>query len=158
MRFIKSLENRRLQIARSDLDEGTPDDVVARAEAYLELLDEHLGSLRSLKGVPQVSFAAQSRFARALIGQVRGSIRTEIEDSTSEKNRIEALLESLTMVTGWASIQTLNQQSFRNACDWELIGTSVRSAAAGASLTITEAVAEASRLRREAFYVVRKAA
>lgn len=158
MRLIKSLENEGLQIARSDLEEGTPDDIVANAEAYLELIDKHLDALRNLKGIPQASFAAQSGFARLLIEQVRGSIRTEIEDSTSEKNRIEALLESVTMVTGWASIETLNQSNFRNSCDWALIGTSVRSASAGSSMTIPEAVTEASRLRREAFFVVRKAA
>ena len=158
MKLIRSLDNEGLQNARADLKDGTPDELVARAETYLELLEEHLGSLRSLKNIPNASFAAQSRFARVLIEQVRSSIRTEIEDSTSERNRIESLLESLTMVTGWASIETLNQSNFRNACDWELIGTSVRSAAAGASMTIPEAVSEASRLRREAFYVVPRAA
>lgn len=158
MRLIKSLENHRLGIARSDLDEGTPDDVVVRAEAYLALLEEHLENLRSLKGVPRVEFAEQSRFARLLIEQVRSAIRTEIEESTSERNRIADLLESLTMVTGWASVQTLNEQAFRNACDWELIGTAVRSITAGATMSLPEAAAEVGRLHREKFFADRNAA
>lgn len=158
MRLIRSIDDDGLQIARSDVENGTPDDLVARAEMYLELLDEHLDGLRSLKNIPRSSLTTQSGLVGMLIEQIRGSIRTDIEDSTSEKNRITSLLESLTMVTGWASIETLNQNNFHNASDWELIGTSVRSAAAGASMTIPEAVTEASRLRREAFFVVRSAA
>jgi hypothetical protein len=158
MRLIKSTENRGLEIARMGLEEGTADDVVVRAERYLVLLEEHLGALRSLKGVPQVNFAAQSKFASLLIEQIRAAIRAEIETSTSEKNRIRTLLDSLLMVSGWTAVQTLNQQEYHNACDWELIGTSIRSTAAGASMTIPEAVIEAVRLRREAYFVVRKAA
>ena len=158
MRLLTSSDNTKLTIARSYLEEGTPDDVIIRAEAYVALLEEHLLSLRSLKGVPKVSFAAQSRFAGLLVEQVRSSIRTEIESATNERNRIKALLESLTVVTGWASVQTLNQQTYRDACDWELVGTSVRSASVGISMTIQETVTEAIRLRREAFFAVRKAA
>lgn len=158
MRLIKSEENRGLENARTALEDGTPDDIVVRAENYLALLEEHLCALRSLNGIPQVSFAAQSKFANLLIEQTRSSIRTEIETSTGEKNRIQALLDSLLMISGWTTVQTLNEQEHLNVCDWELIGTSIRSAAAGASLTITEAVIEAGRLRREAYFTARKAA
>ena len=158
MRLIKSAENKGLEIARTALEDGTPDDIVARAENYLALLEEHLCALRSIKGIPQASFAAQSTFANVLIEQTRASLRTEIETSTGERNRIQGLLDSLLMISGWTSVQTLNEQQFRNACDWELIGTSIRSAAAGASLTIPEAVIEAGRLRREAYFTARKAA
>ena len=153
MRLVRSMENRGLNSARNALDEGTPDDVVRRAEKYLVLLEEHLDSLRSLKGIPRASFAAQSTFANLLIEQTRAAIRTEIETSTSEKNRISVLLDSLLMVSGWNAVQTLNEQNYRNACDWELLGTGVRSAATGDSLTIPEAVVEASRLRREAYFI-----
>lgn len=158
MRLVKSMENTGLEIARTALEEGTPDDVVRRAEDYLVLLEEHLGALRNLKGIPRASFAARSKFAQLLIEQTRTAIRTEIESSTSEKNRIRALLDSLLMVSGWAAVQTLNEQRFQDACDWELIGTSVRSISAGAALAIPEAVIEASRLRREAYFMTRKAA
>lgn len=158
MRLIKSMENSGLDNARDALERGTPDDIVVRAEKYLALLEEHLDSLRSLKGIPRASFAAQSRFATLLIEQTRAAIRIEIEDSTCEKNRVRVLLDSLLMISGWNAVQTLNEQSFKNACDWELIGTSVRSASAGASLTIPECVIEASRLRREAYFIDRRAA
>lgn len=158
MRLIKSMENRGLENARTALDEGTADDLIIRAERYLALLDEHLGSLRSLKGIPRSTFAAQPRFADLLIEQTRAAIRAEIESSTSEKNRIRVLLDSLLMISGWGAVETLNVQSFRNACDWNLIGTSIRSISTGASLTIPQAVIEAGSLRREAYLTVRKAA
>lgn len=158
MRLIKTLANPALAHARADLDEGTPDDVVARAEQYLEVIDRHLVQLRRLKGVPKIGFAAQSQFARSLIEQVRAAIRTEIEDTTDEKNRIEELLASLTMVSGWAAARAFNDHLYQNVCDWELIGTQVRSISAGAALGIPLAAAEAGRLRREAFFVVHKAA
>ena len=158
MRLIKTLTNPDLEHARADLDEGTPDDVVARAELYLEVIDRHLVRLRTLKGVPRLSFAAQSQFARTLIEDIRSAIRTEIEATTDERNRIEELLASLTTVSGWAAAETFNDRSYLNVCDWELIGTQVRSICAGATLDIPSAVSEASRLRREAFFMVRKAA
>jgi hypothetical protein len=158
MKLIKSAQDKGLENARTALEDGTPDDIVRRAECYLELLDEHLSSLRSLKGIPQASFAAQSKFANLLIEQTRSSIRTEIETSTGEKNRIQALLDSLLMISGWTAVQTFNQQEYLNACDWELIGTNIRSSAAGAAMKIPDAVIEAGRLRREAYYTPRKAA
>lgn len=158
MRLVRSTENTRLYNARTALEEGTPDDVVRRAEEYLVLLEEQLDVLRNLKGVPHTSAAAQSKFARLLIEQTRAAIRSEIESSTSEKNRIRTLLDSLQMISGWAAVRTLNEHGFQNACDWELIGTGVRSASAGASMTIPESVIEASCLRREAYFTTRKAA
>ncbi|HEX6278742.1 MAG TPA: hypothetical protein VFZ49_01885 [Pyrinomonadaceae bacterium] len=158
MRLIKALANPDLANARTDLDEGTPDDVVARAEQYLEVIDRHLVQLRTLKGVPKPSFAAQSQFARTLIEETRLAVRTEIEHTTDERNRIEELLASLKMVSGWAAAQAFNEQNYQNVCDWELIGTHVRSISAGADLDIPSAVSEASRLRREAFFLVRRAA
>ena len=158
MKLLRSIENRGLENARTAIEEGTPDDVVERAEKYLVLLEEHLDSLRSLKGIPQASSTAQTKFANLLIDQTRAAIRSEIEDSTSEKNRIRVLLDSLLMISGWTAVQTLNEQSYRNAFEWELIGTGVRSASAGASMTSPESVIEASRLRREAYFTTRKAA
>ena len=152
MNIVRSLDNEQLTRAEADMQAGTPDDVVAHAEEYLRLLDAHLTRLRDHKGVPRVADAGQSPFARELVEQVRGAVRASIEHVTSERNRIESLIASFTMVTGWSAAETFNLLGYRNACDWELIGTRVRSASKGADMSVTDAVTEAKRLRREAYF------
>ena len=137
---------------------GTPDDVVAHAESYLLLLEEHIVRLRDLKGIPRAGDAMQSPFARELVEQIRGTMRSAIEHATSERNRIESLISSFTMVSGWNAVETFNLLAYRNACDWELIGTHVRTISQGANMSISDAVLDAKRLRREAFFDYRKAA
>jgi hypothetical protein len=137
---------------------GTPDDVVANTEAYLLLLEEYVVRLRELKGIPSTGDASQSPFALELVGQLRGAVRSAIEHATSERNRIESLLSSFTMVSGWSAAETFNLLRYRNACDWELIGTQVRTVSHGANMSITDAVTEAKRLRREAYFQSREAA
>ena len=111
-----------------------------------------MSGLRKLKWDPNNGQAAQSAMARELTDQIRSAIRCEIEGTTSERNRIGTLIESFTMVSGWSAVETFNRHNFRNACDWELVGTGVKSIANGASMSIVEAVDEAKRIRREAFF------
>ena len=158
MNIVRSIANDQLTRAEADMRAGSPDDVVAHAEEYLRLLDAHLVRLRDSKGVPRVADAGQSPFARELVEQVRGAVRASIEHVTSERNRIESLIASFTMVTGWSAAETFNLLGHRGACDWELIGTRVRSASKGADMSITDAVLEAKRLRRESYFESEKAA
>ena len=152
MNIVRSLVDKELTQAEADMRAGTPDDVVVHAEQYLRLLDAHLVRLRDSKGVPRIADAGQSPFARELVEQVRGAVRASIEHVTSERNRIESLIASFTMVTGWSAAETFNLLGHRGACDWELIGTRVRSASKGADMSITDAVLEAKRLRREKYF------
>ena len=158
MKIVKSLVNEQLLQADADMRAGTPDDVVAHAESYLLLLEEHIVRLRDLKGIPRAGDAMQSPFARELVEQIRGAMRSAIEHATSERNRIESLISSFTMVSGWNAVETFNLLAYRNACDWELIGTHVRTISQGANMSISDAVLDAKRLRREAFFDYRKAA
>ena len=158
MNIVRSLANKQLLRAEADMRAGTPDDVVANAEAYLLLLEEYVDGLRNLKGIPRTGDAEQSPFAVELVEQIRGAVRSAIEHTTSERNRIESLLSSFTMVTGWSAAETFNLLGFRGACDWELIGTQVRTVSHGANMSVTDAVMEAKRLRREAYFEYKKAA
>ena len=158
MNIVRSIVNDQLTRAEADIRAGSPDDVVAHAEEYLRLLDAHLVRLRDHKGVPRVADAGHSPFARELVEQIRGAVRASIEHVTSERNRIESLIASFTMVTAWSAAETFNLLAYRNACDWELIGTRVRSVSKGADMSVMDAVLEAKRLRREAYFESRMAA
>ena len=158
MSIATSLVNKQLRQADADMRAGTPDDVVAHAESYMLLLEEHIVRLRDLKGIPRTSDAMQSPFALELVEQIRGAMRSAIEHATNERNRIEALISSFTMVSGWAAVETFNLLAYRNACDWSLIGSQVRNISKGATMTVTDAVLEAKRLRRESYFDYRKAA
>lgn len=158
MSTVRSLVNEQLMRAEADMRGATPDDVTEQAEGYLQMLDKYLIQLRDLKGIPRVKDAGESPFARELVEQIRGSVRSAIENATSERNRIESLISSFTMVTGWSAVETFNLLGYRNACDWELIGTRVRSVSEGATMSVTDAVLDAKRLRREAYFENKKAA
>ena len=158
MNIVGSLENKQLLQAEADMRAGTPDNVMAHAEDYLLLLDTYLARLRDFKRIPRIADAGRSPFARELVEQIRGAVRVAIENATSERNRIESLISSFTTVSGWSAVETFNLLGYRNACDWELIGTQVRNASKGANLSVTDAVLEAKRLRREAYFDFRKAA
>lgn len=158
MSIVRTLVNKQLIQAEADMRAGTPDDVVAHAESYFMLLEEHLVRLRDLKGIPRNGDAMQSPFARELVEQIRGAIRSAIEQATTERNRIESLISSFTMVSGWSAVETFNLLGFRGACDWELIGTHVRSISQGADMSVNEAVLDAKRLRHESYFDLRKAA
>src|SRR3982751_2272009 len=148
MNIVKLLVNEQLLKAETDMRSGTPDDVVEHGKAYLSLLNKYVSGLRDLKGIPRVADAAHSPFARELFEQIRGAIRSAVESATSERNRIASLIGSFTMVSGWNAVETFNLQHYRNACDWELIGTRVRTASQGADMNVTDGVLEAKRLRR----------
>ena len=158
MSIVRTLVNKQLIRAESDMRAGTPDDVVVHAESYLILLEEHLVRLRDLKGIPRNGDAMQSPFAMELVEQIRGAIRSAVVLTGSERNRIESLISSFTTVSGWSAVETFNLLAYRDACDWELIGTHVRTISRGANMSVTDAVLEAKRLRREAYFDHRKAA
>src|SRR5687767_9143593 len=138
MKVIGFPVNKPLRQADDEMRKGTPDDVVEHAEAYLRLLEEHMNGLRKVKWDPSNGQVAQSSMAREITYQIRSAVRCEIEGTTSERNRVGTLIESFTMVSGWSAVETFNLHNFRNACDWELVGTGVKSISDGASMTIVE--------------------
>ena len=151
MKILSFPVNEPLRQADNEMRSGTPEDVLGHAECYLRLLDEHMNALRKLKRDPNAEVPTSPE-AQGLTDQIRSAVRCEIEGTTSERNRIVTLIESFTNVTGWSAAGTLNQHNFRGACDWELVGTGVKSISNGASMGILEAVEEAKRLRREDYF------
>ena len=152
MSVVNALFNKELIQAEADMRAGTPDEIVARAEDYLILLEEYVAKLRTLKGIPRVADAMHSPFALELVDQVRGAVRSAIENATSERNRIETLITSFTEVSAWSAVDTFNLVHYREASDWALVGTHVRALSNGDDMSIPDAVDEAKRLRREAYF------
>jgi hypothetical protein len=56
------------------------------------------------------------------------------------------------MVTGWSAVETFNLLGYRNTRDWALIGTRVRTVDRKMNMSVNDAVLEAKRLRREAYF------
>lgn len=158
MHIVKTLVNEQLLQAEAKMREGTPDELVSDAQGYLSLLEEYLEKLRNVKGIPRKPAEDESPFARELVEQIRVAVRSAIEHTTNERNRVEALLASFTMVTGWSAVETLNLLAFKAASDWELIGSQVRSVSRGTRMTLNDAVLEAKRMRRERYFDAKEAA
>lgn len=151
MRIINLLINEDLLKAELALEKASADDVVELAESYLEKLKEYREQLHQLGGIPEINFAQQSRLGRELIEQSRKAVRAAIEVTTSERNRVETLIDSLTLINGWDAAMTFNRLKHKDSADWELVGAEVRIASNGERMTVTEAVETAGKLRREAY-------
>lgn len=155
MKIINSLINEDLLKAELALEKASADDVVELGNRYLEKLKEYREQLHQLGGIPEIDFAQQSRLGRELIEQSRRAVRAAIEVTTNERNRVESLVDSFTLINGWDAATTFNRLKHMDSTDWELAGTEVRIASNGERMTVTEAVETAGRLRREA-YITRK--
>ena len=151
MKIINSLINEDLLKAELALEKASADDVVELGNRYLEKLKEYREQLHQLGGIPEISFAQQSRLGRELIEQSRKAVRAAIEVTTNERNRVESLVDSFTLINGWDAATTFNRLIQMHSTDWELSGTEVRIASNGERMTVTEAVETAGRLRREAY-------
>ncbi|HMQ05378.1 MAG TPA: hypothetical protein PKD26_15790 [Pyrinomonadaceae bacterium] len=151
MKIINLLINEDLLKAELALEKASADDVVELGITYLEKLKEYREQLHQLGGIPEISFAQQSRLGRELIEQSRKAVRAAIEVTTNERNRVESLVDSLTMINGWDAATTFNRLKHKDSTDWELAGAEVRIASNGERMTVTEAVETAGKLRREAY-------
>lgn len=151
MKIVNLLINEDLLKAELALEKASADDVVELGITYLEKLKEYREQLHQLGGIPEISFAQQSRLGRELIEQSRKAVRAAIEVTTNERNRVESLVDSLTMINGWDAATTFNRLKHKDSTDWELAGAEVRIASNGERMTVTEAVETAGKLRREAY-------
>ena len=151
MKIINLLINEDLLKAELALEKASADDVVELGQSYLEKLKEYREQLHQLGGIPEISFAQQSRLGRELIEQSRKAVRAAIEVTTNERNRVESLVDSFTLINGWDAAATFNRLRHKDSTDWELAGAEVRIASNGERMTVTEAVETAGKLRREAY-------
>ena len=155
MRIINLLINEDLLKAELALEKASTDNILNLGLSYLEKLKEYREHLYQLGDLPDISFAHQSRLGRELIEQSRKAVRAAIEVTINERNRVEALVDSFTLINGWDAAMTFNRLKYKDSTDWELAGAEVRIATNGERMSVTEAVATAGKLRREA-YVSRK--
>jgi hypothetical protein len=151
MKIINLLINEDLLNAEIALERATSDNIVELGKTYLALLAEYRDQLHKLGGLPEISFAEQSKLGRELIEQSRKAVRAAIELSVRERNRVEALVESFTLINGWDAAATFNKLRHKDATDWELHGSEVRVASNGEKMNVQEAVATAGLLRRNAY-------
>ncbi len=151
MKMINLLINEDLLKAELALEKASADNVVELGKGYLEKLKEYREQLHQLGGLPEISFAQQSKLGRELIEQSRKAVRSAIEVTTNERNRVEGLIESFTLVNGWDAASTFNRLKHKGSTDWELSGSEVRVASNGERMSVVDAVETASRLRREAY-------
>jgi hypothetical protein len=151
MKIINLLINEDLLKAEIALERATADDIVELGNRYLDKLNEYREQLHGLSGIPEIDFAQQSRIGRELIEQSRKAVRAAIEVTTNERNRVESLINSLTLVNGWDAAATFNRLEHKDSKDWELAGTEVRVAKGGERMSVQDAVELAGLLRREAY-------
>jgi hypothetical protein len=151
MKIINLLINEDLLNAEIALERATSDNIVELGKTYLALLAEYRDQLHKLGGLPEISFAEQSKLGRELIEQSRKAVRAAIELSVRERNRVEALVESFTLINGWDAAATFNKLRHKDATDWELHGSEVRVASNGEKMNVQEAVTTAGLLRRNAY-------
>lgn len=151
MKIINLLINEDVLKAASELETATIDNVVERSKAYLKMLTRYRNELHELGGIPEMNFAEQTRLGRELIEQSRKAVRAAIEVTVSERNRVESLLESFTLINGTDAADTFNRLKHRDMIGWKLSGGSVCVSGNKDRISIQDAVTTAGLLRRKAY-------
>ncbi len=141
----------KLRTARLALDRAASDDIIELCKQYLGLLAAYRAELYHLPDKLELDCRSKSSAAREEIGGARKEIRAAIEHTTEERNQTEALLRSLTAVSGYEAAQTLNREKYKGRDTWELRAGGVGCVdTPGTRMSVQEAVEAARRLRREA--------
>ena len=148
-----------LQSAQHALERACSENVVALCQQYLALLVEYRAELYKLQGTSRINPDAASHSSSEDIAASRKEARVAIEQTTQERNRTTALLRSLTAVSGYEAVETLNRRKYKGHDNWILRAGGVRFSDGADSdrMTIQEAVDRATLLRREE-YVIQNAA
>lgn len=140
----------KLRQSRLALDAAPSESIVELCKKYLALLAEYRGELYRLPRALELYIPARSSLSPAEIGDRRKEVRTAIEQTTQERNRVAALLLSFTAVSGYEATATLNRLRHKGHDSWELRAGGVRWDESDSNrMTVQEAVEAASLLRRE---------
>lgn len=150
---ITLLFNENLLTAEQNLIRANSENLVELCEKYLLLLNEYRDELYKLRGAPEINLRQSSNLARELSEEMRKAIRSTVEITTREHNQTEALLKSLTAISGYEAVETFNRLKYKDSAGWELKANLIRveNDSGERQMTIQEAVNTASRLRREAY-------
>ena len=140
----------KLRTARLALDGATSESIIELCKQYLSLLAEYRAELYRLPDTLELNPRSKSS-AREDVDDTRKTVRAAIEQTTYERNRVEALLLSFTAVSGYRAVETFNRQKYKGRDDWKLSagGVSFNDDTGGQRMTIQAAVDTASLLRRE---------
>jgi len=143
----------KLRKARLALDGATSESIVGLCQQYLALLAEYRAELYKLPDKLQLNRHSKSSAARAEVGDARKEVRAAIEETTSERERVERLILWFTAVSGYGAVETLNRGKFRGHDNWELRAGGVRrnGGTDAERMTVQDAVDAASLLRREEY-------
>ncbi len=143
----------KLYDAKHALDTATTENVVNICKDYLAALAQYRSELYELAGTPRINLQAGSSSSPGDVSSARKIVRVAIENTTQERNRIEALLRSFTAVSGYEAAETLNRRKYKNSDQWEVKagGVKTNDSVADSRMTIQEAVDMASVLRREEY-------
>lgn len=144
--------NEKLLDAEHSLKKATCDNIIELCEKYLQQLNDYREELYKFRGTPEIDLY-ESSLSRELVEQTRKAIRTALETTTRERNETESLLQSFTSISGYEAVKTFNRLEYKGFTEWELRANEVRlkTDTNNERMTIAEAVAAASLLRREAY-------
>ncbi|HEV2913764.1 MAG TPA: hypothetical protein VGX92_10845 [Pyrinomonadaceae bacterium] len=148
----------KLHHARHALESATGENISEFCKQYLALLAEYRSELYKLPGTPGINLWSESPLSSEDIDKTRKAVRVAIEKTTQERNRTAALLRSLTAVSGYEAVETLNRRKYKGHDNWELRagGVGFSGGGDGDRMTIQEAVETTSMVRREE-YIAQKA-
>lgn len=142
----------RVRSAKLALDKAASENIIELCQRYLALLNDYRAEFYELHDELVLNPSLESS-SRAAVQTTRTEVRTAIEQTIQERNRIEALLLSFTAVSAYGAVETFNQQKYQGRADWRLDagGVSFSDGAGGQRMTIQGAVETASLLRREEY-------
>jgi hypothetical protein len=133
------------------------ENVVELCRKYLRLLTEYRDELYKFRGTPEIN-SYQGDLSKEKVDRLRKEIRFAVTSATEERNRIEALVKSFTVISGYEAIETLNRQKYKGHGSWNLKAGGVKfgDEADADKMTVLEAVETAGKLRREEYVALKQ--
>jgi len=152
MKIVSLLINEDVARAERNFDRATSDNIVDLCGEYLTVLSEYRTHLTNLPQIPEVNFAEQSSLGRTLAEQSRMAVMAAIGVTETAHDLVEALLRSFTDVNASEAVETFNRLGYSGSNDWKLHGRMVHHGdQSGSSISDSEAIETAKRLRRDAY-------
>lgn len=139
--------------AEDALSKATVDDLVELCRNYLTRLSELRDRLFDLRGNPEIDRKNPGSAEPRAIEEARNTVRLALESITSRRNQAEALLNSLTSITGYEATATFNKLKYKGFDSWETYsgGSRLKYVYADKGLNMQETIETACLLRREAY-------
>lgn len=151
MKILGLLINEELLNAEVAVGRANSDELLEACKKYLKLLNDYGDQLHNLGGMPEMNISEQSTLGRELVEQSRKAIRAAAEAAISERNKVERLIDSFTLINAWDAADTFNRLKHQSSDKWEMTGSRVCVSGNGESMNVQDAVETAKRLRREVY-------